>query len=92
MTINSARIQAKGQVTIPKHIREQMEVQPGDLVTFLKTEKGILIKPAAVRTKDSVNNEIRSAVAAIRESFADYSAEEIDALVDQAVKAARASD
>jgi AbrB family looped-hinge helix DNA binding protein len=42
------RIQAKGQVTIPTKIRKKLNLRQGDLVSFVETENGVLIKPAEV--------------------------------------------
>ena len=43
--ITTVRVQEKGQVTIPRDIRRQLKLKKGDLVTFIKTENGIVIKP-----------------------------------------------
>ena len=34
------RVTTKGQVTIPKEIREALGIQPGDSVTFAETDSG----------------------------------------------------
>lgn len=89
MTMMSVRVQAKGQVTIPKEIREKLNVQPGDLVVFVETDEGVMVKPAAVMTNEHLRQEVTAVLRSIRESFADYSAEEIDALVDEALRETR---
>ena len=33
--VNDARVMSKGQVTIPKNIREVLGIEPGDRVTFM---------------------------------------------------------
>ena len=48
----SVRIQEKGQVTIPTTIRKKLNLRKGDMVTFVETKEGVLIKPAAVILKD----------------------------------------
>ena len=53
MTMTSVLVQAKGQVTIPKGIREKLNVQPGDLVVFVETDEGVMVKPAAVMTDEN---------------------------------------
>ena len=35
LLVNDARVMSKGQVTIPKNIREALGISPGDRVTFL---------------------------------------------------------
>lgn len=42
------RVQEKGQVTIPLEIRQKLGLKKGDLVTFVETEQGIVIKPAEI--------------------------------------------
>ena len=89
MTMMSVRVQAKGQVTIPKEIREKLNVQPGDLVVFVETDAGVMVKPAAVMTDEHLRQEVTAVLHSIRERFADYSAEEIDSLVDEALRETR---
>ena len=89
MTMTSVRVQAKGQVTIPKEIRDKLNVQPGDLVVFVETDTGVMVKPAAVMTDEHLREEVAAIVRSIRERFADYSAEEIDNLVDEAIRETR---
>lgn len=42
--ITTVRVQEKGQVTIPRDIRRQLKLKKGDLVTFISTENGVIIK------------------------------------------------
>jgi len=48
MSTNFVRVQEKGQITLPLEIRRKLKLKKGDLVTFVETENGILIKPAEV--------------------------------------------
>ncbi len=48
MPILAVRVQQKGQVMIPKEIREKLNLKKGDLVTFVETEAGIVIEPAEI--------------------------------------------
>lgn len=48
MQAQAIRMQEKGQVTIPLEIRKKLGLKKGDLVTFVETDAGILIKPAEV--------------------------------------------
>jgi AbrB family looped-hinge helix DNA binding protein len=91
MGIASARVQAKGQVTIPKEFREKLNVQPGDLVVFIETNEGLLVKPAIVMTDESLREELTAIVRSIRERFAEYSTEDIDALVSEALRETRSA-
>jgi hypothetical protein len=59
------------------------------LVVFVEIEDGVLVKPAAVVTEEILRDEVTAVVRTIRERFAAYSAEEISALVDEALKETR---
>ena len=91
MSKPSVRVQAKDQVTIPKEIREKLNIKPGDLVIFVDTEDGVLVKPAVVMTNESLRQEITAVVRSIRERFSEYTEEEIDMLVDEALRKTRGS-
>lgn len=43
-----SKVQEKGQVTIPVEIRRKLELEKGDLVAFVETEEGVLIRPQEV--------------------------------------------
>lgn len=40
----STRVTEKGQATIPKELREKYDLEPGDEVVWMDTEKGIVVK------------------------------------------------
>jgi AbrB family looped-hinge helix DNA binding protein len=42
------KVQGKGRVTIPLEIRQKWGLKKGDLVTFVETEQGVIIKPAEI--------------------------------------------
>ncbi|PKO08385.1 MAG: hypothetical protein CVU40_15730 [Chloroflexi bacterium HGW-Chloroflexi-2] len=50
--ITTVRVQEKGQVTIPRDIRRQLKLKKGDLVTFISTENGVIIKPLGSAADD----------------------------------------
>jgi AbrB family looped-hinge helix DNA binding protein len=50
--ITTVRVQEKGQVTIPRRIRRQLNLKKGDLVTFVTTENGVVIKPLDLAAGD----------------------------------------
>lgn len=49
------RVQEKGQVTIPLEIRQKLNLKKGDLVTFVDTENGVIIKPAEVIVSEALD-------------------------------------
>ena len=83
------RIQEKGQVTIPRQIRKKLNLKRGDLVVFVETEAGVIVKPASVIATDELRAEVTAIVRSIREKFKDYSTDEIESLVGDAILEAR---
>ena len=59
----------KGQVTIPKHIRDAAGVTPGSEVTFSLDGGRIVITPVATHVKDDRRAQLRTAAARVRQSF-----------------------
>lgn len=49
------RVQEKGQVTVPREIREKLDLKKGDMVTFVETAEGVVIKPAEVVVSDALD-------------------------------------
>lgn len=49
------KVQEKGQVTIPIEIREKWGLKKGDLVTFIETEAGVIIKPAEIVASEALD-------------------------------------
>jgi len=46
--MSSAKVTSKGQVTIPKLIRDLLGVRPGDQVVFRPTDGGIVVEASTV--------------------------------------------
>jgi AbrB family looped-hinge helix DNA binding protein len=46
--MTTAKITSKGQVTIPKEIRDRLGVRPGDRLVFRPTDGGVLVQAAKV--------------------------------------------
>jgi AbrB family looped-hinge helix DNA binding protein len=55
MSTLAVRVQEKGQVTIPLEIRRKLNLKQGDMVTFVETENGIIIKPAEVIVSEALD-------------------------------------
>jgi AbrB family looped-hinge helix DNA binding protein len=50
--ITTVRVQEKGQVTIPRKIRKLLNLKKGDLVTFVTTDRGVVIKSIEAAAED----------------------------------------
>lgn len=46
--VNDARVMSKGQVTIPKNVREALGVEAGDRVTFVVDGRGVRVVNSTV--------------------------------------------
>ena len=55
--INDARVMAKGQVTIPKKIRDVLGIEPGDRVTFIVEGDTVRVINSAVYTHELLKEE-----------------------------------
>lgn len=55
MATSPVRINKSGQVAIPSEIRKKLNIKPGDLVTFVETESGVLIKPVGPVATDMLD-------------------------------------
>jgi antitoxin PrlF len=42
----AATLTSKGQITLPKSVRERLGVEAGDRIEFIESEQGFLIVPA----------------------------------------------
>ena len=73
--MTEATITSKGQVTIPKSIRDTLGLDAGDRIDFVETDKGVLIVPVkgdlrslcgmfkGRRRKPATIEEIKAAIA-----------------------------
>ncbi len=48
--MTTARVTSKGQVTIPKDVRESMGLEPGDQIEFVKERKGFRVVKRPARS------------------------------------------
>lgn len=57
--VNDARVMTKGQVTIPKNVREALGVESGDRVTFIVEGNTIRIVNSAVYAIMRLQNQMQ---------------------------------
>ena len=56
--INDAKVMSKGQVTIPKNVREALGIQTGDRVTFVVEGNDVKVINSAVYTLEKFQREM----------------------------------
>jgi len=49
------RVSFKGQITIPKKIRDKLKIAPGDFVLFEEKKDGIVLKKAILSLEEDFN-------------------------------------
>lgn len=59
--IENAKVMSKGQVTIPKDVRERLGISSGDRVTFIVDGKNVRIVNSAVYTMEVLQKEMKGA-------------------------------
>ena len=57
--VNDARVMTKGQITIPKNVREALGVESGDRVTFIVDGNNVRIVNSAVYAIMRLQNQMR---------------------------------
>jgi AbrB family looped-hinge helix DNA binding protein len=55
MKLQVSRLQERGQVTIPRDIRQKLGLEPGDMIAFVETEHGIVISPQEMVAMDALD-------------------------------------
>ncbi len=59
--IENAKVMSKGQVTIPKDVRERLGISSGDRVTFIVDGKNVRIVNSAVYAMEVLQKEMKGA-------------------------------
>ena len=60
---DESTITKKGQITIPRKLRDEFNLKPGKKVFFVKSEDGVLIKPVVENVRSLrgiLNTEVTS--------------------------------
>lgn len=74
--VDDAKVMAKGQVTIPKKVRQALGIESGDRVTFIVEGSNIRIMNSAVyalqRFQEEMKGEARKAGLVAEENVADW--------------------
>lgn len=74
--VDDAKVMAKGQVTIPKKVRQALGIESGDRITFIVEGKNIRIMNSAVyalqRFQEEMKGETEEAGLVSEEAVADW--------------------
>ena len=54
------KVSFKGQVTIPKQVRNKLGVAPGDFVLFTEEKGGVVLKKARISPEEEFNKLVAS--------------------------------
>jgi len=57
--VNDARVMSKGQVTIPKRVREALGITTGDRVTFVVDGSNVKVINSAVYALEQFQNQMK---------------------------------
>lgn len=85
-----ARVQEKGQVTLPAELRRKLGLRKGDLVAFEEVEGGIMLVPQAVlaaRLLDEIGDALRERGLTLEELIESGRDERVELLKDAELKA-----
>ena len=66
--LDNAKVMSKGQVTIPKDIRQILWVESGDRITFIVEGNTVRIVNSAVYAMQMLQNEMQSEAEKVLES------------------------
>ena len=55
--MESAKVTAKGQVTIPKSIRERLDLKEGSKILFIQKGNDVIIKNSAMIALENIQKE-----------------------------------
>ncbi len=81
-----SRLTGKGQVTLPKELRERLGLKPGDYVVLRPVAGGILISKAVIAPETTAEDVLRQVTARIgqaAERRGIQEEEDLDTIVDE---------
>lgn len=57
--LGKSTLSSKGQVTLPKEVRERLGLKPSDMVVFTEDEQGRIVLTTALRQLDELHGMFR---------------------------------
>jgi len=85
-----SRITSKGQMTLPKELRERLGLKPGDYVVLRSVAGGILISKATIApetTAEDILRQVTTRIGRAAERKGIREEEDLDAIVDEVQQA-----
>jgi antitoxin PrlF len=79
------RVTSKGQMTIPRELREKLDIESGDYVTVRALSGGIFVSKAIVTSEVQAEDVLRSLVIGLGEAAEEQGIREeddLDAVID----------
>ena len=67
--IENAKIMSKGQVTIPKDIRDMLNIQPGDRISFIVEGNTVRIVNSAIYAMQVLQSELKDTSSLVNDSI-----------------------
>lgn len=90
MAVSVQKVGPKGQVTLPKHVREALGLKTGGLVETVLTREGALTRPVEIRAKKvDLEEALAEAEADVRAGRVSKPYRSARALVRDAVRAGK---
>jgi AbrB family looped-hinge helix DNA binding protein len=83
------KVVRNGQITLPKALRTALGIREGDLLEVKLSKEGMVIKPKAAVDKDLAGSRFFQMVDELRESVKDADPAEVEAVIEEAVRAVR---
>jgi AbrB family looped-hinge helix DNA binding protein len=56
----TAKISSKGQITLPRRIRQALDVKPGERVLFVVEQERVVLRPMGPSTAETLAGSLRS--------------------------------
>ncbi len=63
MSIETVKMSSKGQVVIPQHIRESLQIEEGSILAVVEGSESVMLKKIEMPSKDDLIKELKNIAA-----------------------------